>query len=90
MALSSADEERMRHNMLHAIQVQEGLIPEDSPPAFVRPEGDDALVDGLPWWFGPDYSPTSEAIAEFSKPVGLNRPDAQSELFNDCRSPSPG
>lgn len=51
----------------HAQQVEEGLIPADSPPDFVRP--DDAEVDGKPWWFGPDYNPTDEAIAEFSKPV---------------------
>lgn len=36
--------------MKHREQVDAGLIPKDSPPDFVRPEGDDALVDGLPWW----------------------------------------
>jgi hypothetical protein len=52
----------------HARQVAEGLIPADSPPTFVRPEGDDALDErGLPWWFGPDYHPTERAIEEFSK-----------------------
>jgi hypothetical protein len=55
----------------HAIQVEEGLIPADSPPTFLRPEGEDALVDGLPWWFGgkANYKPTPEALAEFSKRV---------------------
>ena len=70
MALSAADEAKMKRIILHAVQVQDGLIPTDSPPDFVRPEGEDALVDGLPWWFGPDYKPTPEAIAEFSKPFG--------------------
>ena len=56
----------------HAQQVAEGLLPSDSPPTFVRPEGDDALDErGLPWFYGPLYSPTPEAIAAFSM-----RPDA--------------
>ena len=54
--------------MKHREQVDAGLIPKDSPPDFVRPEGDDALDErGLPWWFGPDYHPTERALAEFSK-----------------------
>ena len=71
--------------MLHAVQVQDGLIPADSPPDFVRPEGDDALVDGLPWWYGgkANYKPTSEALAEFSKPIGPKSPAAQLDLFGD-------
>lgn len=48
--------------MKHLKQVEAGLIPEDSPPTFVRPEGDAALVDGKPWWMGPDYHPTEEAL----------------------------
>ena len=56
--------------MKHTAQVEAGLIPSDSPPDFVRPEGEAALDErGLPWWFGPDYHPTPEAIAEFSKPI---------------------
>ena len=53
------------------MQVAEGLIPKDSPPTFVRPKGEDALVDGLPWWFGgrANYKPTPEALAEFSQRV---------------------
>lgn len=58
---------------LHLQQVQAGLIPEDSPVDFVRPEGDDALVDGKPWWFGPDYNATPEANNEFSeRPPGVS------------------
>jgi hypothetical protein len=56
----------------HAEQVQAGLLPADSPPDFVRPEGADALDErGLPWWYGPSWNPTPEAIAEFSKPIPL-------------------
>ena len=53
----------------HQDQVDAGLIPKDSPPTFVRPEGDDVLIDGLPWWFGgkSNYRPTPESLAEFSK-----------------------
>jgi hypothetical protein len=32
-----ADRHRMMRNMLHAVQVQEGLITADSPDDFVRP-----------------------------------------------------
>jgi hypothetical protein len=83
--VASADRERMMRDMLHAVQVQEGLIPPDSPPDFVRPEGDDALVDGLPWWFGgkANYQPTPEALAEFSTPMVPNQRDEQIELFGD-------
>jgi hypothetical protein len=49
----------------HAVQVAAGLLPADSPPDFIRPEGSDALVNGLPWWFGFDYKPTPEALIEF-------------------------
>jgi hypothetical protein len=55
----------------HAEQVEAGLIPADSPPTFVRPEGEDAHdAKGLPWWWGPSYHPTERALREFSK-----RPD---------------
>ncbi len=68
MTVNDADRERMKRSMLHAVQVQEGLIPADSPPDFVRPEGDAATDErGLPWWFGPEYCPTPEAIREFGK-----------------------
>jgi hypothetical protein len=49
--------------------------------SFAR-EGDDALVDGLPWWFGPGYKPTPEALAEFSKPMIPAEPDKQGGLFD--------
>ncbi len=52
---------------LHAQQVEAGLIPADAPPDFVLPQPLDDR--GLPWWFGPDYHPTPEALAEFSKPL---------------------
>lgn len=54
--VGDADRERMMRNMLHAVQVQEGLIPPDSPPDFTVPQPLDDK--GLPWWFGPDYMPT--------------------------------
>lgn len=59
--------DHIRRLMKHREQVDAGLIPKDSPPDFVRPEGDDALVDGKPWWYGPDYHPTERALEEFSK-----------------------
>ena len=53
----------MKRIMLHAVQVQDGLIPADSPDDFVKPEGDAALDEnGLPWWFGPNFCPTPEAL----------------------------
>jgi len=69
---------RMERIFLHAQQVQAGLIPADSPPDFVRPEGNAALDErGLPWWFGPDYHPTPEALAEFSKPMNASDQDEE-------------
>jgi hypothetical protein len=48
---------------LHTKQVAAGLIPEDSPPDFVRPEGTEAVDDhGRPWWFGKSYKPTAIAL----------------------------
>ena len=56
--------------MKHREQVDAGLIPKDSPPDFVRPEGDDAQTsEGLPWWFGEDFHPTPEALKSFEEPV---------------------
>jgi hypothetical protein len=72
MAVSDADREKMKRNMLHAAQVQEGLIPADSPAGFTLPQPEDSK--GLPWFFGPDYHPTEEALIEFSK-----RDDDESE-----------
>lgn len=60
---TQAAKELIAKHLLHVEQVTQGLIPADSPPTFTLPEGDDALVDGLPWWFGPDYHPTPEALA---------------------------
>jgi len=77
MALDEA-KARMERIFLHAQQVQAGLIPADSPPDFVRPEGNAALDErGLPWWFGPDYHPTPEALAEFSKPMNASDQDEE-------------
>ncbi len=39
--------------MRHVGQVLAGVIPADSPADFVLPEGEAALVDGRPWWWGP-------------------------------------
>lgn len=64
--VSDANRERMMRLMLHAAQVQDGLVPEDSPDDFTVPQALDEK--GLPWWFGPDYKPTPEAQNEFSKP----------------------
>jgi hypothetical protein len=76
MSLSHADWERMHRNMLHAAQVQNGLIPADSPPDFTLPQPLDSK--GLPWWFGPDYDPTPEAIGAFSEPP--DQPPAGSDV----------
>lgn len=54
---------------LHDRQVAAGLIPTDSPPDFVRPTGSAAEdASGLPWWFGPDYKPTDDALESFAVP----------------------
>jgi hypothetical protein len=62
MAVSDKDRDRMKRIILHAAQVQDGLVPEDSPGDFTVPQPLDAR--GLPWWFGPDYHPTDEALGE--------------------------
>ena len=67
MTASEANRERLRRILLHAAQVQDGLIPADSPDEFTVPQPEDDK--GLPWWFGPDYHPTDEALAEFAEPV---------------------
>lgn len=51
--------------MEHAQQVAAGLLPVDSPPEFVRPEGEDAMINGLPWWFGENYKPDEAALRSF-------------------------
>jgi hypothetical protein len=61
MAVSDKDRDRMKRIILHAAQVQDGLVPEDSPGDFTVPQPLDDR--GLPWWFGPDYKPTDEALA---------------------------
>jgi hypothetical protein len=62
--------DRITRESIHAAQVKDGLIPADSPPDFVRPEGEAAVGEnGLPSWFGPNYKPTSEAIKAFAEPA---------------------
>lgn len=39
--------------------------PADSPPDFTVPQPLDER--GLPWWFGPDYHPTEEAIRSIAE-----------------------
>jgi hypothetical protein len=80
--MASAEAHRTVEKMvLHAVQVAEGLIPEDSPPTFTLPQPLDDK--GLPWWFGPDYHPTPEAVAEFSKPMDEGpEPTAQGQMFD--------
>ncbi len=58
----------MMRNALQAAQIQDGLIPADSPSGFVR-EDWQQRSDGLPDWFGPEYHPTDEALASFSEPL---------------------
>lgn len=55
--------------MLHALQVDAGLLPRHPPAGWVGTPAAWATFtlprepdDGLPWWFGPDYSPTPEAF----------------------------
>jgi hypothetical protein len=70
MAATPEDHAYIRRLLKHAEQVKAGLIPSDSPPDFVRPEGDAARdAKGLPWWFGPDYHPTAAAMKSFEEPV---------------------
>jgi hypothetical protein len=82
MSVSDADRERMHRNLLHAAQVQDGLIPADSPPDFTVPQPLDSK--GLPWWFGPDYHPTPEAIAAFSEPPD-QPPAASAEIMAELK-----
>lgn len=66
MAVSDAHRDRMKRIMLHAVQVQDGLVPADSPDDFTVPQ---PLTDkGLPWFFGDDFAPTEEALSEFTGP----------------------
>lgn len=66
--MSENAKENIAKLMLHMEQVEAGLIPSDSPPTFTLPEGPDAVDEnGLPWWFGSEYHPTDEALAEFAK-----------------------
>jgi hypothetical protein len=70
MAATPEGHARIKRLLDHMEQVEAGLIPADSPPMFLLPVGSDALDErGLPWWFGPSYLPTPEALAEFSKPL---------------------
>ena len=59
--------------MRHLAQVREGLIPPDSPPRFVLPDEVHRLINGLPWWFGPDFHPTEEALKALSGRTGTSR-----------------
>lgn len=70
---SQKTNDRVERVFQHAKQVSEGLIPKDSPPTFLRPEGDAAEdARGLPWWFGSDYHPTDEALADVGEPFPGN------------------
>ena len=76
--------ERVERMMLHAMQVADGLIPEDSPPDFVAP--DDLPENGLPWWFGPDYHPTPRPLPSspiHPKPSTLKTTRASSTSRSD-------
>ena len=65
--MSEADRERMKRNMLHAVQVQEGVVPADSPDDFTVPQPLDSK--GRQWFLGGgQYHPTEEALEEFSNP----------------------
>ena len=63
---ADANRDKMRRILLHAVQVQDGLIPADSPDDFTLPKP--LTAQGLPWFVGPDYKPSTEAIEEFTKP----------------------
>ena len=62
--------------------MQDGVVPADSPDAFIVPRPVDS--QGKPLWFGPAYQATPETLAEFTKPEG-SEPDAedQLDLFGD-------
>jgi hypothetical protein len=52
--LSDQEHEELAESLRrHNAQVLDGTLPLESPPDFVRPEGEEALADGVPWWFGP-------------------------------------
>lgn len=68
---TQASKELIAKHVLHVHQVQEGLIPADSPPTFTLPEGPDAIgANGMPWFYGPDFHPTPEAVTSFSEIPG--------------------
>jgi len=60
----------------HKLQVEEGTLPEVPPKGWTGTPEDWATfslpqppnAQGLPWWFGPDYKPTPEAIEAFEEP----------------------
>lgn len=45
----------------HMQEVEAGLVPEFSPPDFVRSDWKQD-EHGFPGWFGPDWHPTERAI----------------------------
>ena len=53
----------------HQVEVEQGLIPADSPVDFVRADWKPD-VKGFPGWYGPDYDPTERERKEFQKSVG--------------------
>jgi hypothetical protein len=54
--LTDAEHEELADRMhAHMVQIQAGQIPTDAPFPFVKPEGEKALIEGKPWWFGPEY-----------------------------------
>lgn len=67
MGAKPEDVARAHRIAQHAAQVADGKIPPDSPPDFVLP-ADPVDRKGLPWWFGPDYHPTEQAIEQFETP----------------------
>ncbi len=66
MAVSDADQDRMHRLILHAAQLQDGLVAPDSPDDFTVPQPVDE--SGRPWWFGSDYKATAEALESFGDP----------------------
>lgn len=63
MAASKEANEGGDRLLRHIQQVEPRLISANSPLDFLGPESEKALVKGRPWWFGPDFHATAEALA---------------------------
>ena len=54
----------------HAMEVADGIIPENSPPTFIRSDWKDDL-NGPPPWYGPDYDPSQLMLEATADPANI-------------------